>query len=109
MLYRESEIGGATVKRIFRNGESSMRRGDNLTRAQVMTFPPNNRQSLIDNGFIAVYPPSPVDLDPSRLHVVSKGFGKYDVYEGRKVNVDPLTREQADALAPGSEPGEPAN
>lgn len=98
MIVRERDIGGATVRRIFRFGAEHVRVGQDLTREQVLAIPHNNRQALIDGGMIAIYPPQPGG-DLGELHVVSKGFGKYDVFEGRKVNDEPLqSKEEAEAL-----------
>lgn len=96
MIVKEQNIGGALVLRGFTTGGTYMRPGTKLERDQLLTMHVNNRQSLIDNGFIDIYPP----LHGIDLHMVSRGFGKYDVYQGIKLNIDPLTREQAEALMP---------
>jgi hypothetical protein len=107
MIVREADIGGATVRRIFtRNGRAVMP-GENLSRGEMLSIPVSNRQSLIDNGYVVIYPPRPGmgndDSEPERF-VVSKGFGNFDVIEGRRLNSEPLTKEQAQALADGDAP-----
>ena len=110
MIVREEDIGGAQVVRRFNIGTDSVAPGTMLTRDQVLAFPVNNRQSLIDNRYIAIYPPSPIP-EGGELMIYSRGFGKFDVVQGRKVNDEPLSKEEAEALvaqmAPGEEPTEP--
>jgi len=103
MIVQDKDIGGATVRRVFTLGTQAVRNGETLTRDQVLAMPTNNRQSLIDNGYIVLYP-----LAPNPLHIISKGFGKYDIIQGQLL-AEGLTKEQAEAFAPGSGPGDPAN
>ncbi len=97
----EAEIGGAVVRRTFTMSGTQVRRGDELTREQVLSIGRPNRQALIDKNFLDVFPLSraaPV-VEAEDRHVVSLGFGKFDVVEGRKLNDAPLTKDQAQALA----------
>ena len=103
MIVQDKDIGGATVRRVFTLGTQAVRNGETLTRDQVLAMPTNNRQSLIDNGYIVLHP-----LAPNPLHIISKGFGKYDIIQGQLL-AEGLTKEQAEAFAPGSGPGDPAN
>lgn len=103
MLLRAERIGGAFVRRGFTRGGEYLKTGTPLSRAEVLAFPPQNRQSLVDGGYLEVYPPgSPVleamPAQPDRF-VVSRGFGNFDVYEGRKLNTAPMTKDEAQALA----------
>lgn len=94
MIVREENIGGATVNRLFNRIGNPVRVGQTLTREEVLAFPARNRQSLIDGGYLAIHP-----RVAGETHIVSRGFGKFDVIEGRKLNVDPLeSKEEAEAL-----------
>lgn len=106
MIVRDEDIGGAYVRRVFRMGDDFAKPGEPLTREQVLAFPQANRQALIDNKYIDVYPPAAAEGD---LLIVSRGFGKYDVIQGRKLNIEPLTKEQAEAMVPGAPPEADAN
>jgi hypothetical protein len=60
-------------------------------------MPVANRQALIDKRFIEVFPKDATGA--GERHIVSAGFGKYHVIEGKKLNEFPLTKQEADALA----------
>lgn len=95
MIIKEEHIGGATVNRLFNSPANPVRVGMTLTREQVLAYPSRNRQSLIDGGYLSIHPRVPA----GETHIVSRGFGKFDVIEGRKLNVDPLeSKEEAEAL-----------
>jgi hypothetical protein len=116
-----SQIGGAKVMRTFRLGDRQMYHGAMLTGDEVRAMAHNNRNALIEKGFLMVWPkevgmipgdgvsapiiapsaPPPVSLPAASAerHVSARGFGKWDVIEGRKVNDKPLTREEAHKLA----------
>jgi len=102
-MISESAIGGGIVRRTFTLGERVMKTGDMLTRAEVLAIRIANRNSLIDHGKIEIYAANPNEIaEPGERHVVrAPGVGSrlYDVIEGRKLNSEPLTREDAEALA----------
>lgn len=99
-MLRDADIGGGTVRRTFRMGTEQVRMGRPLTEAEIMTMPVANRRALIDKGMIIVYPRTPVvPSGDGERHVVARGFGKYDVIEGHKLNDKPLTKDAARALA----------
>jgi hypothetical protein len=99
----DSAIGGAIVQRPFNMGGRYVKRGENLTAAQVLAMPVNNRRALIDNRQIDIYPPQATSADPgAELHVVHRGAGAYDVILGRRLNDAPLTKAEAELLAAGS-------
>jgi hypothetical protein len=82
-------------------GDRYLMAGTVLTGDEVRAIRPTNRSSLIDKNFIAVWP---VDASqfagpPAVRHVVPRGFGRYDVVEGRKLNDEWLDKEAAFALA----------
>ena len=96
----EHLIGGGYVRRKF-NGLSA---GHHLNRDEIMAMPINNRRAAISLGMIDVYPQAPGG--PGERFVVNRGFGKFDVIEGRKLNAEPVTKEAAEELA-GLVPGDP--
>lgn len=100
------DIGGAIVRRRFTSHGKDLMNGMVLAAGEVALINPNNRKALIDNGFIQIFPKpvrshleADVDKVQAERHVVSLGFGRWDVIEGKKINKEPLTREQAQALA----------
>lgn len=103
-IIREADIGGAEVKRHF-NGAAGKQFSprDRLTREDVLAIPVNNRVALIDNGYIVVFPPDDAaHAAAEQMHgdvfFISRGFGKYDMIRGKKLNSEPLSQEQAVAL-----------
>ncbi len=100
-----ADIGGAVVQRPFNMGGRRLQRGDMLTASEVQAMPPNNRRALIDNRQIEVFPPvpsAPVAPHPAagaEMHVIHRGAGLYDVIRGERLNSEPLSKEQAVALA----------
>lgn len=107
-----NDIGGAVVRRVFSNGGRQMTPGTRLTAEQVKSIPTVNRNALVDKKYIELYPRADVAAGASagERFVVSMGFGKFIVLEGRKL-CDPIDREQAYALAgqevPAGKPSRP--
>jgi len=110
MIIKEKDIGGASVRKVFSMRQEMVMPGTDLSRETLLAMTVNNRQSLIDNGYIVIYPPHPIQGN-GEVFVYSRGFGKFDVLEGHKVNEEPLTKEEAEALAaqmrPGADPIDP--
>lgn len=99
MRLRAGEIGGGEVQRTFRMGERQLHRGDRLTGDEVRSMRVANRMSLIDKGFLAVWPvATPVAIEGAEFHLIDRRFGLYDVIEGTKLNNEKLTKEGAEAL-----------
>jgi hypothetical protein len=98
LMIGSNDIGGGYVRLAFTDSARRYNPGEALTAAKIKSF--HNHRRLIDVGKIAVYPPAPAtaQLPPPR-HIVSTGFGRFDVIEGRKLNDKPLTKEEADKLA----------
>ena len=103
---REDNIGGAFVKCTFRRGTQFLRAGQHMTAQEVMSINHANRAALVDKGFIAVYPAAPKgaghaveETIRTERHPVHVGRGLYDVIEGRKLTVDPVSKEEAYKLA----------
>lgn len=102
-MIRDRDIGGGFVLRTFRMGAEQVFAGRELSRAEILAMPGANRQALIEKKFIGVYPPRPEptvkDGGQVARYVIGVGGGKCDVVEGRRLNVEPLTPEEAAALA----------
>lgn len=97
LIHRPELIGGGVVRRRFSLAGEVMLAGRELTGAQIRAMTTANRKALLRAGFLDVWP---VHSGPSGdRFVVNLGFGKFDVVEGRKLNSEPLTKEQATALA----------
>jgi hypothetical protein len=94
-----AEAGGAYVRRRFTFGTREMTTGDRLTAGELATIPLANLRALINTGKIELWPAAPSQMFIADRFAVNRGFGKWDVIEGRKLNDTPLTREQAEALA----------
>jgi hypothetical protein len=98
------DIGGGIVRRTFSSGGKRLYAGMKLTGEQVRLFNPANRMALIEKRFIDVYPVGTDSALTGERFVISAGFGAFNVIEGRKLNDEPLNREQAYALAGIPEP-----
>jgi hypothetical protein len=96
LLIGSNEIGGGYVRLAFTDSERRYKPGQPLTAAQIKAF--HNHRRMIDIGKIAVYPPAP-SAGLADRHIVSIGFGRFDVIEGRKLNNKRLTKDEAEALA----------
>jgi hypothetical protein len=98
MIGKSNEIGGGFVRLAFSDSARRYKPGEALTATQIKAF--HNHRRMIDIGKIAVYPPAPSMAQlPHPRHIVSTGFGRFDVIEGRKINDKPLTKEEAEKLA----------
>jgi hypothetical protein len=105
LMIGSNEIGGGYVRLKFTDHERSYKMGEPLTAEKIKSF--HNYRRLIDVGMIAVYPPphkstlNGIETAPvavSERHIVSAGFGRFDVYEGRKLNQKSLSKEDAEKL-----------
>lgn len=104
-----NQIGGGVVTRTFNMGGKTMLRGIELTAEEVRAMRPMNRSSLIDRGHLYVWPKGQHAKPPegSVRFVMPMGFGRgYHVVEGRRLNAEPLSKEEAYKLA-GLPPPEP--
>lgn len=101
------EIGGGIARRTFTSGGVRIVAGRRFSGDELRAMPAANRNSLIENRFIEVWPK--VDAEPAadsqaepvatERFTVSRGFGKYDVVEGFRLNEAPLSKDEAVALA----------
>lgn len=100
-----NEIGGAKVVRGFNMGGKRLLAGHILTGDEVRSIRTSNRNSLVDKGFLLLWPKdagsAPGEPPPGFVRFVKPlGFGRgYDVIEGRKLNEEPLSKEEAHELA----------
>ncbi len=99
------EIGDAIVTFPFRTGGKWLRNGTKVGHEQLARMGTNNRNSLIDKGYLYTIPkalmgaiPMAAPITGAERHIVSRGFGRFDVIEGHKINDAPLTKEAATAL-----------
>lgn len=104
-----NQLGGGVVNRTFNFGGKALLRGHVLTAEEVRSIRPLNRSSLIDRGYLSVWPKGQHANPPegSVRFVMPIGFGRgYHVVEGRRLNDEPLSKEEAYKLA-GLPPPEP--
>lgn len=92
----DKDIGGARIARTFTIDGKQTKRGDQLTAEEVLAIRIPNRRALIDSNFIEVYPKAPIA--GGERFMVGVGKNQYNVIEGRVLNADPLTREEAEKL-----------
>jgi hypothetical protein len=96
---RDNDIGGARIVRTFTMNGKYTKRGENLTAEQVLGIALPNRRALIDSNFIEVYPKAaPVG---GERFIVAIGKNQFNVIEGRILNAEPLTHEEAKKLLKG--------
>lgn len=112
MHISDERIGGARVTRRFTLGGEAMMAGHIFTGDQVRAIPAANRRALIDSSYLEVWPLAAGAGDaesdsgkPPERHAVHTGGGRYFVFEGRPLNEEPLTREQAEVVAGAVETG----
>lgn len=98
------DIGGGVVMKAFRGtGGEMVLAGTRLTEEQVRAMPRANRESLVDNHRLHILSKSQASVGPlsadTQVFTVHLGGGKYNVIEGVKINDEPITKEEAEALA----------
>jgi hypothetical protein len=97
-----NEVGGAVVALAFTCNSERFTPGRRITRAQFDAF--KNARALVRAGYLKPFPPS----DPSKApaagsaFVLHRGGGFYDVIVGERLNSQPLSKDEADALARGN-------
>lgn len=116
-VIQDHMVGGAEVKRGFTRGGEYVKPGATLTRRDLLAMPRPNLQALVDTGKLQLFPPTPGLLgEPGELHLINRGFGRYDVIEGRILTDEPFqSKEAAEAFIaetrakaglPGEEPAQ---
>jgi hypothetical protein len=108
------EIGGARARQAFSSGGRTIRRGEEIPLDALRSWPTLNRNVMIEKGYIEVWPRSVAflrqeitapaapeqledDDDARQLIKVPRGFGKFDVIEGRYV-AESVSSDEADAI-----------
>lgn len=108
-------IDRAMVTFAFRAWGKWLRAGTVIGHDELARMPVNNRNALLDKGFLYAWPkeagpmaiskPKPITVDEREekleRYVIARGFrgnGQYDVIEGRRINDEPLSKEAATAL-----------
>ena len=100
---RDSQIGGGVVTRPFHFHGEKLPVGRNLTAEQIRSIPIANRQSLINQGHIDLYPISaPAANGETERFLIIAGPGKFHVVEGRRLTAEPIGKEEATALRDGT-------
>ncbi len=108
MLRANEQIGGAIVRRAFFRGTESVKAGTILTPDEVAAMPISNRRVLASAGVIDLFPAIPDDAPGHDLFLMHVGHGRFDVIEGRRLNAEPLTKDEARALLARRSPDAPA-
>lgn len=97
-------IGFAIVKRRFASGGVNYVPGSEtgeLSREFLLAMPPANRDAMVDARQIEIYPRSVLRSGGAppkgEKHLVTRGFGKYDVIQGSIIGTG-MTKEAALAL-----------
>ncbi len=100
-----NDIGGAVVRRPFTFRGDTLKIGTYLTEEEILSIPIANRNALRNNRYIQIFPKAPNSNNngPSSVFVVHRGGGAYDVIEGTKINDEPLSKVDAEALASPSQ------
>ena len=93
------DIAGGKVQQAFRCGDRYLMRGTVLSREEICRIPTQNRNALVDKGYIHLQLRGLDTEVKGERFVVSLGFGRFDVVEGTKLNDAHLSREAAYALA----------
>jgi hypothetical protein len=102
-------IEGALVTFPFYSNGKYVKNGEWLDHDTLAKMPISNRNSLQDKGYPHPVPKAAVaaisqvrDALPdsqSERHVINRGFGRFDVIEGRVLTDKPVGKEAAYALA----------
>jgi hypothetical protein len=96
------QAGGAYVRRAFTFGDRELTTKDRLTADEVRSIPIANLNALINTGKIELWPAAPEGTFIAERFAVHLGFGKWIVVEGRNLTSEPVTKEEAEALAAAS-------
>lgn len=91
----DNDIGGGVVRRTFttnRDGKTvRVVQGTQLSREEMLAMPRSNLKALVENRYISVWPMAA----DGELIVVNRGFGKFDVVIGRRLNAEPIDGKDA--------------
>jgi hypothetical protein len=100
-----SEIGqhGGVVLRTVTTARGRLKPGTEISPDEALSWPIANKRALEEGQAVRWHSlatgASRHASDASGRHVVNRGFGKFDVIEGTVINAEPLSKEEAEALA----------
>lgn len=99
MKIERDNIAGGIVRKKISTGGRDYYSGHHFTADEMLSWPRANLQSLMNAGYIEAYPKTPFGpaVKGDRF-LVSRGPGKFDVVEGRRLNTQPLPHDEAIAL-----------
>lgn len=89
------ENGGITLRRLTIGGRD-VPPGTEIDAETARSWSVMNRMALSESGSIRWHSKA---IGAAERHIVSRGFGKFDVIIGTVINDAPLTKEEAEALA----------
>ena len=94
------EYGGVAL-RTFSAAGGRLPPGSEISAELALTWPVQNRRALEESKVIRWHSQAVSQQRNQTVsaHVVHRGGGRFDVIEGIVINDEPLTKEQADALA----------
>jgi hypothetical protein len=103
----DKDLGGARVRLTFQTilKDGSTRRfkaNDQLSAEDVLAWPMANRRALTSAGYIEIYPRQAAGrqaIQKGDRFIVQARKDQYNVIEGRRINDQPLSREEAEELA----------
>ena len=103
----DKDLGGARVRLTFQTilKDGATRRfkaNDQLSAEDVLAWPLANRRALVSAGYIEIYPKQFVGrqaIKKGDRFIVQAKKDQYNVIEGHRLNDQPLSREEAEALA----------
>lgn len=93
-MIKEAEILGGTALRRFNIGAREIKPGTKLLAHEVRGIAPANRKALVEIGSLDVHRRSEDDEN----FMIHRGGAKYDVIQGRKINDEPLSKDDAEEL-----------
>lgn len=94
-------ITGALVRRAYSQGGETIPAGTRLSVDEFEAINASVRRLWVrDGNLLPIYTPDESVPRPlGTRHVIHRGAGRYDVVQGVQINTDPLSREEAEALA----------
>jgi len=103
----DKDLGGARVRLTFqtiqKNGSTRrFKPNEQLSAEDVLAWPMANRRALVSAGYIEIYPRQFVGrqaIQKGDRFIVQARKDQYNVIEGRRINDQPLSREDAEELA----------
>lgn len=106
MQIADEFVGGAIVRRGFTCGDEYLKAGTNLSAEKYLSMGRANRAALVDSDYLAPYPKAPIATPaefqgpkiPLERFIVGVADKKFNVIEGRLLNEEPVSRQEADKL-----------